>query len=160
MVIHGGFNGELNQSINGSDDKYIFEVTFEDLRSQIDIGEGETIPTLDEILSEFAGTSLLLNIELKAPMDSNIAQRYNYQLAARIVCDMISKYRVAHQTMISSFTPEVITAVNLASQGRRDFIVQSLRNFNLEPDPADYEIEQDACHGVNIVYSQLTRALI
>ena len=73
MVIHGGFNGELNQTINGSDDKYIFEVTYEDLRSQIDIGEGQTIPTLDEILSEFVGTSLLLNIELKAPMDSDIA---------------------------------------------------------------------------------------
>ena len=73
---------------------------------------------------------------------------------------MISKYRVAYQTMISSFSEEVISAVNVASQGRRDFIIQSLRNFDLQPDPADYEIEQEASHGVNIVYSQLTRPLI
>ena len=58
---------------------------------------------------------MLLNIELKAPVDQNLAPRYNHQLAARIVCDMISKYRVAHQTMISSFSQAVISAVNLAS---------------------------------------------
>ena len=111
-------------------------------------------------MQEFANTKFLLNIELKAPNDTNIATRYNHKLAARIVCDLISKYRVAHLTMISSFSEAVISAVNEATQGRRDFIIQSLRNFDLGPDPANYEIEQEECHGVNIVYSELTRALI
>lgn len=62
--------------------------------------------------------------------------------------------------MISSFSEAVISAVNEATQGRRDFIIQSLRNFDLGPDPANYEIQQDESHGVNIVYSELTRALI
>lgn len=62
--------------------------------------------------------------------------------------------------MISSFSPEVINAVNVASQGHRDFVIQSLRNYDLRPDPADYAIERGSSHGVNIVYSQLTRALI
>lgn len=45
--------------------------------------------------------------------------------------------------MISSFNPKVISAVNSASEGRRDFIIQSLRNFDLRPDPANYEISAD-----------------
>ena len=58
---------------------------------------------------------MLLNIELKAPIDTNVAACYNHRLAARLVCDLISKYRVAHLTMISSFSDEVIGAVNVAA---------------------------------------------
>ena len=79
VIIHGGDNGELNHSINGRENCHVFDCMYEDLCAQIDIGEGQTIPTLDMLLSEFAGTSLLLNIELKAPIDSNIASRYNHR---------------------------------------------------------------------------------
>ena len=104
---------------------------------------------------------MLLNIELKAPTDNVISARYNHRLAAEIVCNLISQHRIAHQTMISSFSPKVINAVNLASQGRRDFIIQSLRNFDLRPDPENYAISADSLsHGVNIVYTQLTRSLV
>ena len=47
VIIHGGDNGELHQSINGRANCHVFDVTYEELRSQIDIGEGETIPTLE-----------------------------------------------------------------------------------------------------------------
>ena len=47
VIIHGGDNGELHQSINGSEDCHVFDVTYEELRTQVDIGDGETIPTLE-----------------------------------------------------------------------------------------------------------------
>ncbi len=59
--------------------------------------------------------------------------------------------------MISSFNNHVIQEMNEACEGKRDFVVQSLRNFDGGPD--DYEID-DTIAGVNIIYSQLSRQLV
>lgn len=47
VIIHGGDNGELHQSINGAENSFVFDATYEELRTQIDIGEGQSIPTLE-----------------------------------------------------------------------------------------------------------------
>ena len=47
VIIHGGDNGELHQAINGTENSYVFDATYEELRSQIDIGDGQSIPTLE-----------------------------------------------------------------------------------------------------------------
>jgi len=46
---------------------------------------------------------MLLNIEVKAPDTPEIAARYDTEKAANTLCHLISKYRVAKRTMISSF---------------------------------------------------------
>ena len=51
MIMHGGDNGELHDQGPAGDgvdsNRHVFDLTQEQLQSQIDIGEGQTIPTLE-----------------------------------------------------------------------------------------------------------------
>jgi len=70
------------------------------------------MPTLDELLEACADKQdMLLNIEVKSPEDSLIAARYDHEMAATVLCNIISKYRVAKQTMISSFSRTMLSAI-------------------------------------------------
>ena len=82
------------------------------------------MPLLEELLKE-ATTSpnILLNIELKAPSDEQVAARYDHKVAAKIVCNMVYRYQMARQIMVSSFNKHVLQAVHEATEGRRDFFV-------------------------------------
>ena len=81
MIMHGGDNGEMHEY--GVEGGYIFEWTCEELKNRLDIGEGEKMPTLEELLIAVESCpDMLLNIELKAPYDAAIAQRYDHFLAA------------------------------------------------------------------------------
>ena len=154
MIMHGGDNGEHHTQ--GFKSAYIFDQTQEELQAQIDLGEGQTVPTLDELLELYSDhPNMLLNFEMKVPLDPEVAARYDYKLAAAIVVNAISKYGVAAQTMVSSFDAGMLAAMHEASQGRRDFIIQSLRNFDLGPDPDEYTISE-TMNGVNVVDTQLT----
>ena len=73
------------------------------------------------------------------------------------MCNLINKYRLATQIMISSFHNHVIKEVTEACEGKRDFVVQSLRNSDGGPD--DYDIDESIT-GVNVIYSQLSRQLV
>lgn len=66
MVLHGGSDGQL--SLYGMPTEFVQNWTFDELRT-IDIGNGEQIPTLDEMLELFKETDILLNIELKGPLN-------------------------------------------------------------------------------------------
>jgi len=156
--MHGGDDGEL--TAYGYPQDHVFDWTKAELESRIDIGEGERMPTLEALLQRCAANKqILLNIELKAPSSEAVASRYDKSLAAHIVCNLINKYRIASQTMISSFDTNVIKAVHIACEGKRDFVVQSLRNFDGGPDPSDYAIDE-SMQGVNLIYSQLSRTLV
>ena len=158
MIMHGGDNGELNKY--GYPNDYVFDWTSKDLIERLDIGEGERMPTLEMLLKEAVKRpNMLLNIELKAPADEAVAPRYNMKLAAQIVINMINEYQMTRQIMMSSFNMKVIKAVHEATEGRRDIFVQSLRNFDTGPDPADYTIDE-SMHGVNLIYSQLNKRSI
>lgn len=153
MIMHGGDDGELGHY--GFPCDHVFDWTQEELETRLDIGEGERMPTLEALFKLCANNrDMLLNIELKAPTSTAIASRYDHKRAAQIVCNLVSKYRVAAQTMISSFSNHVLDAVNEACEGKRDFVVQSLRNATGGPDEYDTE---DSIAGVNIIYSQLSR---
>ena len=102
---------------------------------------------------------MLLNIEVKAPEDPEIFARYDHQLFANLVCRMINKHGVAKQTMVSSFSATLLLDVARASENRRDFVIQSLRNGFGGPDPEDYAVDSQM-HGVNIVYNQVNRQLV
>ena len=51
MVLHGGNDGQL--SLYGRPDDRVFDFTQAELQSEIDIGEGEVIPTLEEVFCLF-----------------------------------------------------------------------------------------------------------
>ena len=53
----------------------------------------------------------------------------------------------------------MIEAVQSATEGKRDFVVQSLRNYDAGPDPANYNIDENT-NGVNLIYSQMSRATV
>ena len=102
---------------------------------------------------------MLLNIEVKAPEDPEIFARYDHELAANVLCDLIGQYGVAKRTMVSSFSQQQLLDIKKASENRRDFVIQSLRNGDGGPDPEDYAIDPQM-HGVNLIYSQLNRQLV
>ena len=121
MIMHGGDDGELFEY--GHSSSHVFDWTKEQLQT-LDIGQGERMPTLEDLLKLLEGRKrMLINIELKAPVNAEVGARYNHRLAAQTVVNLISKYGIAHQTMISSFNPKVIDAVHTASEGRRNFVV-------------------------------------
>ena len=107
MIMHGGDDGQLDHY--GFPNDYVFDWTCAELQSRLDIGEGERMPTLDELIEVCQGApEVLLNIELKAPCNAVIANRYDHFLAAQIVCNAIARNHIARKTMVSSFDQKVI----------------------------------------------------
>jgi len=106
MVLHGGGDGQLSQY--GRPNDFVFDVTSKSLR-QFDIGEGETIPTLAEVLQLLKqAPEMLINIEIKAPFETPaVFDLYNYKRACQIIKEHIDRYQVGEQTIISSFCSSV-----------------------------------------------------
>ena len=76
MIMHGGDNGELGHY--GHPNDHVFDWTAEQLQTQLDIGEGERMPTFKQLLELCANhKGILLNIELKAPTNETHASRYS-----------------------------------------------------------------------------------
>jgi len=72
--------------------------------AEVDIGEGEQIPLLDDVLALCKESSrLLINIELKGPKTPSDAKQYDFDMAATKVIELIDKHSLARRTMISSF---------------------------------------------------------
>ena len=89
------FHDPTLERFTGSKSK-VSELTLAELKT-VDLGEGQTIPTLDELL-EFLGPRLLYNIELK-----NLSLRDNGLEAA--VADRIESFALLDLTLVSSFNP-------------------------------------------------------
>jgi glycerophosphoryl diester phosphodiesterase len=78
MILHGGSDGQLE--LYGLHDERVFDWTSDKLKT-LDIGEGEVMPTLEELLHLVKGTRMLINIELKGPLTDEIKSLYDYDLA-------------------------------------------------------------------------------
>ncbi|MEZ4593018.1 MAG: glycerophosphodiester phosphodiesterase family protein [Chloroflexota bacterium] len=91
VVIH---DGKLNRTTNGHGSVQDFTVA--ELQ-KLDAGQGERIPTLDEVFESF-GPHFLYNVELKTAV-----LRDNGLAAA--VADRIQSHNLAQQTIVSSFNP-------------------------------------------------------
>ncbi len=91
VVIH---DGKLDRTTNGQGS--VQQFTLAQLQA-LDAGEGQSIPTLDEVF-ETLGPHFLYNVELKT------AAFRNTGLAAA-VADRIQSHNVARQTVVSSFNP-------------------------------------------------------
>jgi len=67
---------------------------------------------------------MLLDIELKGPSAEEWVEKYDHNLAAQKVVDMIGKYKIAKKTMVSSFTPRILESILLATKDtEREFIL-------------------------------------
>ena len=62
---------------------------------------------------------MLLNIELKGPLDEEWVSQYDYTLAAQKLIDLIDKYKIARKVMVSSFVPRIIDSVIAVSTPER-----------------------------------------
>ena len=91
VVIH---DSKLERTTNGQGQ--VQQLTLAQLQA-LDAGEGQSIPTLDEVFETF-GPNFLYNVELKTA-----ALRDNGLAAA--VADRIESHNVAQQTVVSSFNP-------------------------------------------------------
>lgn len=78
VILHGGDEGELNHHFKGLKETiYIFNMTFEEI-SKYDMGEGEKVPTLEELL-RLVSKKMYINLEVKAPKDPKVRIHYNYK---------------------------------------------------------------------------------
>ncbi len=91
VVIH---DDAVDRTTNGTGS--VRQMTLEQLRS-LDAGEGQTIPTLAEVLERFGG-KLLINIELK-----NYATIFD-SLPLK-VADLLEHYNAVDSVIVSSFNP-------------------------------------------------------
>lgn len=92
----------------------------------IDIGDDEKIPTLEEVIKLCQQSpNMLLNIELKGPLNAEWVDQYDFNVAAEKVLGLIKQYDIADKTMISSFVPKVLQSVIGASRPpkQRNFVI-------------------------------------
>ena len=81
MIMHGGDDGEMGEY--GFPTDHVFDWTKDELETRLDIGQGERMPTLEALFQECANNStILLNIEMKAPSEPEHANRYDHKLCA------------------------------------------------------------------------------
>lgn len=91
VVIH---DTTVDRTTDG--EGFVKDMTLEELKS-FDAGEGQKIPTLDEVLEEFGGR-FIINVELKNY--SSVFDRLPIE-AAKIV----KKYQLGESVLVSSFNP-------------------------------------------------------
>jgi len=96
VVIH---DNRLERTTNGSG--YIWEKTFSYLRT-LDAGQGEKIPTLEEVLDLVSGRAGI-NIELKVPGTA--------ALVAKVIQDRTRTHWDVNNFLVSSFNHHEIAAV-------------------------------------------------
>ena len=78
MVSHGGDDGNLKDY--GHPEDFIYDWTYEQLL-KLDAGEGNKIPTLDQVFDLFKG-KVFVNVEMKGPRTEIHKARYSCALAA------------------------------------------------------------------------------
>lgn len=104
MITHGGSDGQL--TLYGYPEDFVQEWTYEQLQT-LDIGNGEKMPTLEEILSLFAESECLVNIELKGPLTESRKIGFDYLKSSKTVYELIRKYNYANRIVVSSFVDEI-----------------------------------------------------
>ena len=81
VVAHGGDDGNLKDY--GFPEEFIYDWTFDKLLT-LDAGEGQKIPTLEQVFALFQG-KVFVNVEMKGPRTDSLKPRYSCELAANLV---------------------------------------------------------------------------
>jgi len=135
VVIH---DFTLERTTNGKGS--VAQLTLAQLQ-RLDAGEGETIPTLDEVLDELKGyPKLLINVEIKPP---SIEQK---------VLDILRRHHITERVVISSFLWAVLQEVrNLDTK----IATGLLYSYSLEnPVQAAQDLGATALHPEHVLVSE------
>lgn len=100
---------------------------------------------------------MVLNIELKGPNHPDFKPKYDFDAAASIVYKMIQDNDIANKVMLSSFQPEIITAMKAASKHNRKFLLHRLVNDKLDETPDCYKMHEDT-DGINMLYDYTSKS--
>lgn len=104
---------------------------------------------------------MLLNIELKGPVDEPWVSKYDYNLAAQKVVQLITQYNIGYKTMVASLRPRILDSVILASQNLRprEFLIHSALNKIGRKATLGYTTPEHVI-GTNINYGDLMEETI
>jgi glycerophosphoryl diester phosphodiesterase len=86
------------------------DMPFDDLR-RIDVGKGERIPLLEEVLASLDG--MLINVELKSP--PTWAWRLRDDGLAAAVADLLRRHQLGARALVSSFDPLLLMRMRHAA---------------------------------------------
>ena len=108
-ILHGGDNGELNHHFKLDETVYIFDKTYKELQTY-DMGEGYCIPTLEQLIA-FIDKRTYINIEVKAPHDLRVREKYDFKTSVAKVYELIQKYDIEKHCGVSSFDHDVLAEI-------------------------------------------------
>ena len=158
MLTHGGSGGELTQY--GLPDERVQNHTREFLQSKIDIGEGQEMPTANDLVELFLDTDTELHLELKGPYFDEFKHKYDFNLAALKLYELIEKYGIKHRTIVSSFNIEAIEAMVEICKERndKDLKISFLPKYTVEStiDPT----VPDGCFGIGLNSIHATKEIV
>lgn len=107
IVAHGGEDGNLKDY--GHPTQYIYDWTYQELLA-LDAGEGNKIPTLEEVFTLFKG-KVFINLEMKGPRSDEHKPRYSCELAAKLVYELVDKHNYHGRFLVSSFNADILVEV-------------------------------------------------
>ena len=99
VVIHGEDDGSIHKTTNGTGKVNELEYLY---LSRLDAGEGERIPTLEEVII-MCKDKVFLNIEIKDPQ---------IEKTTSAVLSLIDQYQMRNQIALSSFEHEYYSELN------------------------------------------------
>ena len=133
VVIH---DETLNATTNGSG--FIKDHNLQDIKA-LDAGQGNKVPTLEEVYKLLSGSSIELNVEIKTYL-------INYPDIERKALDIADKFGEGRKIVYSSFhLPTILRMKKLSKSANIAWLLG--RNYML-PHPADYmeTLELEALH--------------
>jgi glycerophosphoryl diester phosphodiesterase len=139
VVIH---DPTLERITGGAELRRVSELAYRDL-ARIDLGAGQRIPRLEEVLDLCLQRALTLNVELKATPSN---RSYLAVAAARL----LSAHDVTHPVVVSSFEPYALARLRLAAPTLPvALLVESSRRFGwwstLGPVLGVHAVHPEAC---------------
>ena len=160
VILHGGDAGELNHHLPSLEETvYIFELTLAELQT-FDIGDGESVPTLEEVFVLTANHRLYLNIEVKAPHDLATRERYDYKLAIEKVQTLIGKHGI-RECCVSSFDHDLLGELSRlnAKHGTQVEAIYLYNYYDHDELPSP-EVYTALGRGINVSSRKLTREVV
>lgn len=124
VVIH---DDDVSRTTNGTG--RVSQMSLEQVQT-LDAGEGERVPTLDEVFSRY-GNKVLYNVEIK---DFSWMDRGTEAAVGRL----IAQYGVFEQCLISSFNPFSLRRSRLANSSQTKLGTLRYRSAWYDPQPLMY----------------------
>lgn len=126
----------------------IGDATFEALRA-LDAGDGERVPTLNEVLDEF-GSKIPFNLEFKR------GRAGCYTGLEAVVLEALERRGIANQTLLSSFEMPVLRELRSLSPAARLAVLASPR----DPERLLERAEEVGAEAINPHFAMVDEAMV